>query len=56
MDDVVIGDNAHIQNSVIGHGASIGVKAQLKDCNVGHGFEVPESADHRDEKLASSKE
>ena len=56
MNDVVIGDHAHIQNSTIGQGAVIKNKAQLKDCIVGHSYEVPENADHRDEKLATDKD
>lgn len=53
MEGCVIGDNVHIQNSVLGQKVTIGSRAQLKDCYIGHGYAVPENADHRDETLAA---
>jgi translation initiation factor eIF-2B subunit gamma len=53
-DNVVVGDGAHVQNSVLCAGASVMAGAALKDCHVGPGYAVQAQADHRGETLAKA--
>ena len=41
MDDVTVGENCVLQNSVLGTGSIVGDNCNLNDCQVGPGATVP---------------
>ena len=53
MDNVVIGDNCTLQNSVIGTGVIMGENCSLNDCQIGHGFEMSSGTKLKGESLTN---
>ena len=52
MDNVVVGDNCTIQNSILGSGVQLKERASVKDCQVGPGYTVAAGVEVKGEVLA----
>ena len=52
MDNVVVGDNCTIQNSILSNGVQLKERAAVKDCQVGPGYSVPAGVELKGEVLA----
>lgn len=55
MDDVVIAEGCHIQNSVIATGAQLQERVNMRDCHIGPGYVISEGSEHRAEVLAKGR-
>lgn len=55
MDDVIVEEGSHIQNSIICSGSHLQARCSVRDCKVGPGFQLAEESEYRDEVLAKSK-
>jgi NDP-sugar pyrophosphorylase family protein len=51
MDNVEIGENCSLQNTIIGFGANLGNNCSLNDCQVGHGMEIPAGTKEKGESF-----
>jgi translation initiation factor eIF-2B subunit gamma len=51
MDNVTIGDNCSLQNTLIGSGAKLGNNCSLNDCQVGPGRELPAGTKEKGESF-----
>jgi ADP-glucose pyrophosphorylase len=54
MDDVTVGDNTILQNSVIGSGCKIGENCNLNECQVTSGKDVPAGTKEKGEAFIHS--
>lgn len=55
MDDVIVEEGSHIQNSIICSGSHLQAQCSVRDCKVGPGFKLSEGSEYRDEVLAKGK-
>lgn len=55
MDDVIVEEGSHIQNSIICSGSHVQAQCSVRDCKVGPGFKLSEGSEYRDEVLSKAK-
>ncbi|KAA6423077.1 MAG: hypothetical protein FRX49_07065 [Trebouxia sp. A1-2] len=55
MDDVIVEEGSHIQNSIICSGSHVQARCSVRDCKVGPGFKLSEGSEYRDEVLSKAK-
>lgn len=53
MDGVRVGDNAKLENCIVGHHAAIGDRSQLKETDVGPHYVVARGVESKNEKLVA---
>ncbi|KAL3137832.1 hypothetical protein ABBQ38_005086 [Trebouxia sp. C0009 RCD-2024] len=55
MDNVIVEDGSHIQNSIVCSESHLQAQCSVRDCKVGPGFNLAEGSECRDEVLANVK-